>query len=477
MVAPESTPWRRGVEGQEQTRLSIPGDMAEAAHQTMEDELVSTNTTWANLARLGVSIIAFATLSAGIAQAQQSGTALSTTKTAAGFWERLIEYDWTVLKEVSPSSITLGVGESAMVTYKITTTRTAKAPADTYGATGQICVTNDGTVATQNLLIADNVQAKVGNGQFTTIAFNAVDTSAKPVLGPGESYCYPYKVTFSPVVGATYRNEAQVTITNHSGWLPGGNKCPGPQPCPFGSQYRVGFTLPTTYTIVYKDTSATITDTFTDLNHFSVTPSESGPWTQTAAGTIQFTATVSNADATCNTPYSLLNTATLVENHTQDTRSDPESLGITTKDCSQPLFSGCTYTQGYWKTHPEAWPLSDGEMVLGNWSYPVEALQRIFEEQVKGNGLISLAHQLIAAKLNVANGANGGSLFNAIAQADAQIGDRIVPPTTGGGYLAPDATSPLVQNLTLFNQGGLTEPFDGDYDEDGDQDGPPHCGQ
>lgn len=420
---------------------------------------------------------------ANAAQAvDQSGTTLTTTKTATGFWEQVIEHDWTVTKEVSPNKVELGLGESATVQYIITTTKTAKAPVDSYGSIGNICVTNGGGVATENLSIIDNVQAKVGKGQFTTISFNPVDTSAKPILGTGESYCYPYRVTFAPVTGATYRNEAKVTITNHSGWFPGGTNCPGTEVCAFGPQYRVGFALPSTATLVYKDASATISDTFTKLDGFSVAVADAdkGPWTHTDAGTISFSATVKNDDADCNKPYNLTNTATLVESDTQQERSGSAVLGITTKDCSQPSFSGCTYTQGYWKNitqHP--WPASvvANGMFLGNVHYSYDQLTLILGTPPATNYLSQLANQLIAAKLNAANvpnAATGGSLYGSIASADALIGDLVVAPV-GDGFLTSDQASAVQNALTLFNQGGPTAPGNGDYDLDNVLDGPPHC--
>jgi len=80
---------------------------------------------------------------------------------------------------------------------------------------------------------------------------------------------------------------------------------------------------------------------------------------------------------------------------------------------------------------------------------------------VFGNGLISLAHQLIAAKLNIAQGADPTAASAAIAAADALIGSLIVPPTPGFGSLPTSSTSSLTQTLDDFNN-GIT--------------GPGHCG-
>jgi hypothetical protein len=121
--------------------------------------------------------------------------------------------------------------------------------------------------------------------------------------------------------------------------------------------------------------------------------------------------------------------------------------------------TNCTYTQGYWKNHPEAWPSTN--LTLGTVNYTAAELLAILGQPVQGNGLVSLAHQLIAAKLNINNGADPTAASAAIASADAMIGGLVIPPI-GGGYLAPATTSSLTQTLDDYNN-GVT--------------GPGHCGQ
>jgi hypothetical protein len=120
----------------------------------------------------------------------------------------------------------------------------------------------------------------------------------------------------------------------------------------------------------------------------------------------------------------------------------------------------CTYTQGYWKTHGpiptgnnvNEWPVSS--LTLGTVTYTDLQLQAILDTPAAGNGLIALAHQLIAAKLNVANGASDADVAAAIAAADALIGGLVIPPV-GSGYLAPSATSGLITTLTNYNEGAI----------------------
>jgi hypothetical protein len=113
-------------------------------------------------------------------------------------------------------------------------------------------------------------------------------------------------------------------------------------------------------------------------------------------------------------------------------------------------LTNCTYTQGFWKNHPDAWPLP--EMKLGTTSYTKAQLSAILQKEVDGNGLLALSHQLIAARLNVAFGASPVGLEGTFADADALIGSLVAPPV-GSGSLPSSKTSKLNDALTAFNEG------------------------
>jgi hypothetical protein len=144
------------------------------------------------------------------------------------------------------------------------------------------------------------------------------------------------------------------------------------------------------------------------------------------------------------------------EGSSTDSHSDhsPEAEG-------EPTTQGldCTYTQGYWKNHATAWPVSG--LKLGTVIYTKSQLLQILDDPTKGNGLVSLAKQLIAAKLNIYNGADGSPVASAIADADALIGGLVIPPIGSGG-LYPSVTSDVTQALDDYNN-GIT--------------GPGHCGE
>jgi hypothetical protein len=112
-------------------------------------------------------------------------------------------------------------------------------------------------------------------------------------------------------------------------------------------------------------------------------------------------------------------------------------------------------TQGYWKQHAGSF---SGGLKLGNVCYTAAQLQAIFDMMVVGNGLDELGHQLIAAKLNVAAGAvASAAVLQDIADADARIGNLVVPPV-GTDTLPSSANdaqiAALVSALDAFNQDG-----------------------
>jgi hypothetical protein len=114
--------------------------------------------------------------------------------------------------------------------------------------------------------------------------------------------------------------------------------------------------------------------------------------------------------------------------------------------------SSCTYSQGYWRNHPNAWPVTS--LTVGTLTYQAAELMAILDNPAQGNGLVILAHQLIAAKLNIANGADPSAILQAVTDADNMIGALVAPPI-GNGYLPPDQTGDLTETLTEYNEGTI----------------------
>jgi hypothetical protein len=121
---------------------------------------------------------------------------------------------------------------------------------------------------------------------------------------------------------------------------------------------------------------------------------------------------------------------------------------------------GCTHGFEYWIQHgpdspshqPNIWPVQS--LTIGNVAYNSTQLSDIMSNAVATNGLTILARNLIAAKLNIANGADGTSINATISQADALIGNLIVPPV-GSDSLTIQQTVQLSVALLQFNNGGI----------------------
>jgi len=129
-----------------------------------------------------------------------------------------------------------------------------------------------------------------------------------------------------------------------------------------------------------------------------------------------------------------------------------ESQRTITFERTTDMRTDCLFTQGYWKNHESAWPVSS--LMLGTVSYTKAQLLSILNTPAQGNGLIFLAHQLIATKLNIAGGASGAAIAATVAAADALIGSLVVPPV-GSGYLDPSSASDLTNTMDDYNNGEL----------------------
>jgi hypothetical protein len=125
---------------------------------------------------------------------------------------------------------------------------------------------------------------------------------------------------------------------------------------------------------------------------------------------------------------------------------------------------GCTLTQGYWKTHPSAWPVNG--LTIGDTWYTKSKLIQLLKTPPKGgDASLILAHQLIAALLNAQSGAFVPSeVQEAIDGAQAWMSanedaDGLLPygtrPTADGvpNSAAWDAAINYAAVLDLYNNG------------------------
>jgi hypothetical protein len=123
--------------------------------------------------------------------------------------------------------------------------------------------------------------------------------------------------------------------------------------------------------------------------------------------------------------------------------------------------SVCPQPQGYWKNNPDAWPVE--ELMLGNENYTKTELLNILNMPIgtgkNADASLILADQLIAAKLNIANGADDPDPVPAtITDADAVL--SLYPGKLPYGVRTNSTNGQRMVNdratLESYNKGFLT---------------------
>jgi len=116
----------------------------------------------------------------------------------------------------------------------------------------------------------------------------------------------------------------------------------------------------------------------------------------------------------------------------------------------------CPLSQGFWKNHDDAWPVDS--LALGAETYTITEMLDLLRTPPRGDASLILAHQLIAAKLNVANGSDASPISSVIAESDAILGGfvgklphRVSPSSESGGRMVAAASV-----LDDYNNGVLT---------------------
>ncbi|MCB9452938.1 MAG: hypothetical protein H6672_15970 [Anaerolineaceae bacterium] len=115
----------------------------------------------------------------------------------------------------------------------------------------------------------------------------------------------------------------------------------------------------------------------------------------------------------------------------------------------------CPLGHGYWGSHAD-WPVT--ELTLGSQTYNQAELLVLLNTSSGGDASLILAHQLIAAKVNVANGADGTVIAGVMTEADnllSTYADKLpyaVDPASPEGQTLVN----LANVLDSFNNGLLS---------------------
>ncbi len=131
-------------------------------------------------------------------------------------------------------------------------------------------------------------------------------------------------------------------------------------------------------------------------------------------------------------------------------------------DCPCDYDSPGTGTPGYWKNHPEAWPVEAEYLEVGCVVYTQADAVALMWEAGGNDKLHTMFNALVAAKLNVLIGNDPTCIADTIDAADVwmcvygPIGEAIV---TAGGKASPwRSGEPLYETLDAYNNGLLCAP-------------------
>ena len=130
-------------------------------------------------------------------------------------------------------------------------------------------------------------------------------------------------------------------------------------------------------------------------------------------------------------------------------------VGMISQTLADDSSTTCPAGQGYWKNTP-TWPVS--QLMLGSQNYSQVEVLIILNTPPQGDASLILAHQLIAAKLNAANGKDTTVAAGVITQGDTVLAGYTgrlpynVPPADANGQTLVN----LSTILTSYNEGLLT---------------------
>lgn len=304
---------------------------------------------------------------------------LVVSKTAATTFTR--DYDWSIAKSVDTAVVTVADGGSAAVNYRVDVAKDNGTDSN-WAVSGNITVTNPHpTIAASGISVDDQMT------DFGAVAVNCPSTTLRALETMTCSY------TTGVGSGVSRTNTASADSTTY-GITQGTAVTP------------VTFVTPTTV----LDNTVTITDTFSGAG----LPTAPLGATQT----FSYARTLAAANFTvCGIATTFGNTATIA---TDDGVSRAASASVSaTLSCPppRPEVTGCTLTQGYWGTHSSLGPAkydATWSLIGENTAFYLSGTTYygVMQLPTKGNAYYSLAHQYIAAKLNILKGAAAPAGFN-----------------------------------------------------------------
>lgn len=155
-------------------------------------------------------------------------------------------------------------------------------------------------------------------------------------------------------------------------------------------------------------------------------------------------------------PFMLNSGATAYDPEDTVVLGPSNSLEVEAVDGGEPCGGG-TGTPGYWKNHPEAWPVDSIE--IGGVSYSREEAIALMESPTARDKTFNMFEQLVATKLNLLNGTTGSCIVDTVTEADAWMASYPVGSNVRANSDAwRDSGSSLHGTLDDYNNGLLCAP-------------------
>jgi hypothetical protein len=320
-------------------------------------------------------------------------------------------WTWTADKSADKSEIVLSLGQSLDVNYEVVYDATSTE--GEYAVSGKITVKNDAPIDAKLTSVSD----VISGGVNTNVDCPDADFPNPYTLGAGQTLTCTYSADLPNKDART--NTATSTLQNFDYDANGGKQASGTND--FSGSAAVNFA---NATVTEIDEEITVSDTYSGSSVTGTVAANQAP------KTFNYVRQVGPYQQCGNQPP-IENTADFVTNDTGTEGQDSVSIPVRVP------CSGCTLTIGYWKTHADpSSPRNNPDETLkvlaeqpngtiwlgtpnGAKSVAVTSTNVVSILSFEGsNGIRKLQAQLLAAKLNIANGANGSSVQSTIAAAD-----------------------------------------------------------
>ena len=305
-------------------------------------------------------------------------------KTAVTSYDR--EWDWAIDKTADQTALELAEGESFDVDYTIVVDATSQDV--NHSVSGDITITNPAGNPAATIASIDDIDDELDASGVMTVDCGAA--------------VFPVVLNAEESLECTYSGDAATTdtlntVTVTATGVPGGSD---------------------TADVVWGDPANEIDECITVSDTYGEGPQGVQVCADDVDKTFNYTVTFgpdTNPEAdvivACG-ENTHPNTASFVTNDTGAQGNNDHNVNVTVE-----CVLGCTLTQGYWKTHNDSFkggaPTDDEWFTL----FPVLGEDTIFYlsemswfdvfwTAPKGNAYYNLAHQYVAARLNVSNGAS-----------------------------------------------------------------------